>query len=157
MDNEDYMKEVIQSEGFEVEPYTDSKGNITGGIGHLFTKEDYSQFDPEWSEEKKTSFWLEKFDSDWAEAMAQATKEVQDFEVPPSPKALLALTELKFNMGDSGFSKGKWPKFYKAIGQGNSEEAARQLMQNSKGGPSQWSKDVGPNRSSRIAEIIRSS
>jgi len=157
MENEDYMKEVIKSEGFEVEPYTDSKGNITGGVGHLFTKEDYTEFDPDWTEGEKQSFWLDKFDKDWATALAQATKDSQDFEVPLSGKGLLAIAELNFNMGDYGFGPKTWPKFFNAMSKGDTEEAATQLMKNSRGGPSQWSQDVGPTRSKRLVETIRSS
>lgn len=154
---EDYIKDVIQSEGLELEPYTDSKGNITGGVGHLFTKDDYSEFDPDWDQDQKMAFWMDKFDKDWAKALAQATKDSQDFEVPLSSKGLLAMAELNFNMGDKGFGPDTWPKFFKAMSQGDREEAARQLELNSKGGPSQWSKDVGPHRTKRIVETVRNS
>jgi len=151
----EHLKRLILHEGFDLDPYPDTDGNITGGVGHLFTKDDYSEFNPGWSDKEKESYWIKKLDEDYTRHLSSAVKETSDFEVPLSSEALKVVTELKFNMGVQGFSKETWPKAFKALSQGDYEEASRQLLTNGKGGPSKWLLDVKEERANSIADALR--
>lgn len=149
------LKELIHSEGFEVNPYTDTKGNITGGVGHLFTKNDYKEFNPNWTIAEKEGFWMKILEQDYAIAWDSAVEDASKFAKFPSDTVLKVMAELKFNMGIYKFSKRYWPKMYAALNNEDYKEAAKELLTNRSGGPSAWALDVKENRANRIADTLR--
>lgn len=156
MIDKETLERLIRHEGLRLDPYTDTKGNITGGVGHLFTEEDYTEFNPKWSNAEKRAHWVRKLSQDYKKAHQSALEDSKLFDVKISAEGLRVLTELKFNMGVNGFSKAKWPKLYAALNRGDYKEASRQLLVNSKGNPSQWALDVKSTRANEMANALRS-
>ena len=155
-ENEWAVKKIIEHEGFRVEPYTDTRGFITGGIGHKFTKEDFQNFDTKWSREKKVKYWEDRFNEDLAKAERNAIALSNKYNIPLSEKNLYVLTDMSFNLGNEGV--GKFKNFLKNLGAGKTEDAILEMKQVSKDDPtpSKWYKQV-PNRVDSLVEILRSS
>jgi GH24 family phage-related lysozyme (muramidase) len=151
------LQRYLDNEGWRIDPYVDSKGYVTGGIGHLFTEEDFKNWDTSWSEDEKIAYWTKAFEADTRSAKLQAIKDSKKFKVTPSDKQIEVMAELKFNMGGTKFNATKWPSFYEAMSTGDVNAAADELLLNSDGsGPSKWLKDVG-SRATNIAEELRKS
>jgi GH24 family phage-related lysozyme (muramidase) len=150
------VKKIIEHEGFRLEPYTDTRGFITGGIGHKFTKEDFKNFNTKWPREKKEQYWADRFDEDLAKAERNAIALSNKYDIPLSDKNLYVLTDMSFNLGNEGVSKFK--NFLTNLGKGKVEDAILEMKQVSKDDPtpSKWYKQV-PNRVDSLVEILRSS
>jgi len=121
------------SEGVREESYLDSKGNLTGGIGHLMSAEERKQY-PEGSAIPK-----EVVDKWFKEDTATAAKESKELidehigeEVPKEVEEILF--DMTFNMGKSRLSKFK--KTFAAIKNKDYIEAAMEMLD------SNWARDV---------------
>ena len=68
------VRKIVEHEGFRLDPYTDTEGYITGGVGHKFTKEDFANFNTKWTREEKMAYWEKKFEEDYARAQSQAER-----------------------------------------------------------------------------------
>ena len=132
------------NEGFKNEPYRDSRGFWTIGIGHLITtKKDLPE---EWKNAKLTDDAVkELFKEDYNKHLNEA-KKLPMYE-KLSEEGKLALLDLTFNMGTK-FNEVKWPKFFSALENKDLETAAKEL-ENSK-----WFNQVG-NRGPRVIDLIQ--
>jgi GH24 family phage-related lysozyme (muramidase) len=149
------ISKVIEHEGFRVDPYVDTEGYLTGGIGHKFTKEDIKNFDENWSREEKMKYWEERFYEDLSRAQSQAGKLIQSYGIEDTPVKRYVLTDMIFNLGATGVSK--FENFLTDLSEGNIEGAIKEMKQKSKDNPSpsKWYKQV-PNRVDSLADILRS-
>lgn len=150
------LKQLIEHEGYRLNPYTDTRGFITGGIGHKFTKEDFDNFDPKWDEDKKSEYWAERFEEDLARSKTAAVAYAIKHDIPQDPKNIYVLTDMAFNLGKKGLSK--FERFGKNLGAGDIENAILEMKQRSVDDPtpSKWYTQV-PERVDSLAEILRSS
>lgn len=152
--DDDLIQQLIHHEGFRLNPYVDTEGYITGGVGHKFTKEDFQNWNGDWSREEKESYWYDRFQEDISSAKAAAERAGKANKV--DPKYFPVLTEMAFNMGEQGL-KG-FPTFLKDLGAGNVEDAITEMMytDKTKTKKSKWFKQV-PNRVNSLVKILRSS
>lgn len=160
------IKQIIEHEGFRLNPYRDHLGNLTGGIGHKFTRDDYRNFDINWSDEEKLNYWMERFKEDYAFASRSAIAIMNKYNIKPNEAIQYVLTDMVFNMGPLGVGGGVGPKGKKVTGfknfltdlsKGNIEGAIMEMKRVSKNSakPSKWYTQV-PNRVEKLAEILRS-
>lgn len=149
------MERYIEEEGYRKNPYCDTKGNLTGGIGHLMLPTDRIEFNYQWTDEQKKTYWTSLFLKDYKVASDQATRELSKLNAYFPATVHTVITDLKFNMGPNRFNRNKWPKFFRALVDHDYKRAAYELLHNSNGEPSQWSKDVG-RRADKIADELRS-
>ena len=150
------IKKIIEHEGFRVEPYTDTQGYITGGIGHKFTDRDFKEWDPNWSREEKTNYWQKRFEEDLLKAEGDAAAVAEQYGIEPTDKNMYVLMDMAFNLGPKGLRGFR--NFLSDMGKGNVEDAILEMKQKSKSdpAPSKWYKQV-PNRVDSLIEILRSS
>ena len=162
-----FLKNMIAtSEGNIAYPYKDSKGLWTIGIGHLIQPgggktlpEKYA----EWSKNGKvgakgnntkpamTPEEVNKlFEEDLNTHMKIAEKFPNFDKFNESGQA--ALIDLAFNIPETT-DRRKWPSFLAALDKMDVKEAVKHLLSNGKGGPSQYSKDVG-SRATRTANLL---
>jgi lysozyme len=111
--------------------YLDSEGLLTGGIGHLMTKEEQAQY-PEGTKipEEVVQAW---FEEDLAEAEKDAEILLKGVDVPDEVKSII--TNMAFNLGRTRLSKFK--KMFSAIEVGDYETAAKEMED------SRWFNQVG--------------
>lgn len=133
------------NEGFRNEPYKDSRGFWTIGIGHLITtKKDLPK---EWKNAKLTDDEVKAlFKEDYNKHLNEAKKLPMYEKLNEEGK--LALLDLTFNMGTNKFNETKWPKFFSALESEDLDTAAQEL-ENSK-----WFNQVG-NRGPRVIDLIQ--
>ena len=133
------------NEGFRNEPYKDSRGFWTIGIGHLITtKKDLPK---EWKNAKLTDDEVKAlFKEDYNKHLNEAKKLPMYEKLNEEGK--LALLDLTFNMGTNKFNETKWPKFFSALENEDLDTAAQEL-ENSK-----WFNQVG-NRGPRVIDLIQ--
>jgi GH24 family phage-related lysozyme (muramidase) len=164
------QEELKAEEGFMDVIYLDTLDKPTGGIGHLLSKDELSLYKIDRYEEKTingikrkvavdkqgmpikltqqtTDDWFRKDVGTAMDAASQQAKELgidsEDFEV--------ALTSVNYQLG-TGW-KDKFPSAYKALQDGNYEEAIKQINTNSKGGDSAW-KQQTPKRVENFGDAI---
>lgn len=150
------MEEILKDEGFRLNPYKDSRGYVTGGIGHLFTKEDFQNWNPAWSVEEKVDYWTEKFKQDYSSAQRVAERMMKAKGIKDQGEVKDVITNMAYNMGErklSGFKNfltalsGDEPDIFRAIYE----------MKHSKDGKaSPWYEQV-PERVDKLAERLRGS
>ena len=131
------VQERIRShEGFELEPYVDSLGFLTGGVGHKILP----------SEEVPTTEagWLKLYDQDFEKAVAAAN------EITPDhihPTAFGICVEMIFQLGKQGCMN--FARMHKAIAKQDYQEMANQMLD------SKWHKQTKA-RCESLAELARS-
>ena len=150
------MRKVIEHEGYRIEPYTDSKGYITGGIGHKFTKKDFETFDNRWPRSKKEEYWRKCFEEDYARAEQAALAMIERYKIIKTENILCVLIDMAFNLGHIGLSK--FDNFLQDLAKGDIEGAIREMKYVNKTSDelSPWYKQV-PNRVNDLISILRSS
>ena len=125
----EYKAFLLKFEGVRNEPYRDSRGNLTVGIGHLIV---------EGREKVKKVYRADEIDQlfreDLARAIEDARRLIPSFD-SKSKNVKLILVSLVFNMGRGGASKFK--KFLGAINSSEYLLAAKELKN------SLWYKQVG--------------
>lgn len=142
MDKQRLRSDVIQAEGYKLVAYKDTKGLWTGGVGHLLPQNrDWSgvRFDV-----SQVLAWLDA-DMASAEALAAALPEWASLDTDSRQNAVV---ELVFNLGPD-----RWKGFHKtrdAIQKKEWPVAHDELL------ASKWAEQVGPTRSTRIANYLRS-
>ena len=122
--------------------YVDTKGYLTGGIGHLMTKEEQAKYPkgtviPDSVVEK----W---FQEDMAKHSKEAEQWLKGIDVPEEVQNIV--TNMMFNMGMTRMNGFK--KFKEALEAGDWEKAADEMED------SKWYTDVG-NRSKRLIARMR--
>jgi len=150
------VEKLIEHEGFRLDPYTDTQGFVTGGIGHKFTKADFTNFDPSWEREQKEKYWKDRFEEDLERAELHAIKLATKHGIDTTPENMYVLTDMTFNLGTAGVSKFK--NFLTDLSKGDVDGAIKEMKYTDKesGVHSKWYKQV-PNRVDSLAEILRSS
>ena len=133
------------NEGFRNEPYKDSRGFWTIGIGHLITRD--SKLPDKWKGVKLTDEQVtDLFKKDYDKHLEEAKK----FSVynKLNEEGRLALLDLTFNMGTSKFNESKWPNFFKALESEDLDTAAAELKN------SRWFNQV-KSRAPRVISLIK--
>ena len=131
------VKERVRShEGFELKPYVDTLGFLTGGVGHKILP----------SEEVPTTEkgWLKLYDQDFDKAVA-AADEITPDDIHPT--AFGIITEMIFQLGKQGCMNFK--KMHKALAEKDHVEASMQMLD------SKWRTQTKA-RCESLAELMRS-
>ena len=127
-------------EGFRDKSYSDSLGKLTGGTGHLLSKEEQKLY-PKGSKipEHVTSAWLIK---DSAKATKAAIQQAADIGQGENDNFIDALTSVNFQLGTSWHTK--FPSAYKALKEGRYDDAKEEILYTKKGSstPSNWAKQT---------------
>jgi lysozyme len=151
--NLDQLKAHLrESEGFRSRPYLDTKGYWTCGFGHLLPRNITRQ---ELNEMRWTREHAEKvLHDDVLDAINSAGAFPWWLTLDPVRQSVIV--ELVFNMGRSKV-KG-FTRMIAAIQDKAYQKAARELCWNTHDdgtrSATQWSKDVGPIRSKRVAQML---
>jgi len=133
------------NEGFRNEPYKDSRGFWTVGIGHLITTE--KELPEKWKNVKLTDDEVKDlFKKDYDKHLEEAKKLPMYNKLNEDGR--LALLDLTFNMGTTKFNEDKWPKFFSALENEDVDMAASEL-ENSK-----WFDQV-KDRAPRVIDLIK--
>lgn len=141
MGEQEIKNMIIQHEGIRYRPYQDSLGLWTVGVGHLIG--DGKSLPPSYNREFSQEEVMAMFDKDY-EHHRRAAEKIPGFNKMDT-MGQGALTDLTFNMGPVWYKK--WPRFSKALEEGNTELAA-QSLENSK-----WYTQVG-RRAPTITSMI---
>ena len=142
MSTEELLEERIKKhEGYMVEPYTDTRGFLTGGFGHRVLKGEVLPTDKEG--------WEKLFQKDLDLAREGAKKLIAKYKVkdlPCVPEEIIV--EMVYQMGETGVSKFK--KMFKALKKEpkDYEEASSQMMD------SRWAKQTY-SRARNLSEKMR--
>lgn len=135
---------IRNKEGSHVS-YRDSKKKLTGGVGHLMTKEEKKQY-PIGTEipDDVVDAWF-KTDMDEADKDLTAVLEKKKVHVPD--EVFDILQNMTFNLGKKGIAD--FTDMWKAIEVGDWKTASTEMRD------SKWAKDVG-NRAVRLADRMAS-
>lgn len=133
---------IIGNEGIRYEPYEDTLGNWTVGVGHLIGKDLPSNMNRRFSHQEI----MDLFDNDFIHHKTAAER------IPGFDKmdglGQTALTDLTFNMGPSWINS--WPNLANQLGEGDIPSAADNLRN------SRWYDQVG-NRGPRVTNMLEDS
>jgi lysozyme len=135
------MKLLRAHEGESDQPYPDSRGNQTVGIGHNLQAK---PLDLKPGEKLTPERQEQVFKEDVTEARTEAAKLRYYNDLDPTRQD--AVTALVYNMGLKGVQGFK--KFNVAMEQGNWQLARQELLR------SDWAKQVGSRRASQMADMI---
>ena len=131
------VQERIRShEGFELKPYVDTLGYLTGGVGHKIL--------PSEEVPKTEAGWLKLYDQDFEKAVTAAD------EITPDhihPIAFGICVEMIFQLGKQGCMNFK--KMHESIAKQDYQEMANQMLD------SKWNKQTKA-RCESLAELARS-
>jgi lysozyme len=139
----DIMDMIKQHEGVRNQPYKDTKGLWTVGVGHLIGNG--KTLPPEWNRTFTDAEITNIFKKDYQHHM-QAAEKIPGFN-NLNLKGQAALIDLTFNMGPTWWKK--WPNFTKAMQAGNIAQAANELKN------SEWYSQVG-RRAPKIVSLLQS-
>ena len=132
--------QIILDEGEKTTSYIDTRGNLTGGIGHLMTKEEQEKYP------KGTKIPKEVIDAWYKEDLNKAQVGANNL-VPEAPEEVKNIvTNMVFNMGEAGVKK--FEKMLEAIDKKEWNTAANEMKK------SAWYSQVG-RRSKRLIERMR--
>jgi GH24 family phage-related lysozyme (muramidase) len=145
MSEKDIKDMIIKHEGIRYEPYKDSLGLWTVGVGHLIG--DGRSLPPEYNRKFSHEEVMAMFDKDYDKHRKQAESNVPGFSKFDS-MGQGALTDLTFNMGP-GWPK-KFPNTSKKLAAGDTEGAAAGLTD------SLWYQQV-KSRGPTIVDMVRNS
>ena len=145
MSDKEIKDMIIRHEGKRNEPYKDSLGLWTVGIGHLIG--DGKSLPDKWNRRFTDDEVMALFDLDYDHHKQMAQSNIPNFS-KVSSMGQGALIDLTFNMGGNWINKFKNTK--KALEDGNTELAASNLEQ------SKWYTQVG-NRAPTITGMLRNS
>lgn len=139
-----YSADVLEhfkfEEGYRNKAYLDSKDYWTIGIGHLLgTDNAFSTL--YWTDEKI----LTVFENDLDHSLAAAKEIFPEFAILP-PKVQLAILDMIFNLGTTGFRQFK--TVIRMVHAGRFPEAAVAALD------SKWARHDVPNRAARVAKLL---
>ena len=99
-----FLDHLKLREGFEAYVYVDSLKKLTGGTGHLLTKEELEKYkEGDKIDEATTTGWLEK---DSSKAYNAAISQAKEAGI--TDQAFIAINEIKFKSGEKGTEKSDW-------------------------------------------------
>ena len=136
MSKENLKKRIFHHEGYRLEPYTDTLGYLTGGVGHRIMP----------GEEVPTTKegWMELFDKDFNKAWDFMETFCDEHSLRSiSDTAKEVLCEMIYQIGFTGVSKFKM--MIKALQNRLYSEAAIQMLD------SRWAKQT-PSRAKELSE-----
>jgi GH24 family phage-related lysozyme (muramidase) len=140
--NSSILEALIDHEGYEREPYEDTKKYLTGGIGHKFTQDDFDNFNYDWSDKEKDAYWTQKFDEDYLTASRSANRIMEERGIEPNDAIREVLVDMVFNMGEKGVNK--FPSFLKALADKDPERAVFEMKTGKDGKTkSEWYQQTG--------------
>lgn len=146
---DDTVKAFLElNEGNKNEPYKDSRGNWTVGIGHYIGEtlpERFKNADgtPKILTDRQVQMLFEK---DYKEHKEDASKLPMYNQLDNKGKQ--ALIDLTFNMGNEVFNENEWPKFFAALENKDLKTAAKELKN------SKWYNQVA-DRAPRVIKLIK--
>ena len=146
---DDTVKAFLElNEGNKNEPYKDSRGNWTVGIGHYIGEtlpERFKNADgtPKILTDTQVQMLFEK---DYKEHKEDASKLPMYNQLDNKGKQ--ALIDLTFNMGNEVFNENEWPKFFAALENKDLKTAAKELKN------SKWYNQVA-DRAPRVINLIK--
>lgn len=132
---------IIQNEGIRYDPYLDTEGNWTVGVGHNLGK----QLSPEMNRTFTHQEVMELFEQDYREHRIAAER-IPGFNSMDS-SGQMALTDMTFNMGPSWIRE--WPELQNQLAMGDTTSAANNLRS------SLYYNQVG-SRGERNAQLLQS-
>lgn len=156
--DDNFLQDLKDHEGYSVEPYKDTNGYLTGGIGHLMTERDAKAFKYEWSSVKKSEYWRDRFKEDVAAAANDVNGMTKDWALKPTKAQMEVLVDMRFNLGLEGLNK--FTGFLKALKAGDKDTAADEMID------SKWHRDfvkwsskgdIGTLRSRKLENKMRNS
>ena len=121
---ERFLEHLKDREGYREDVYLDTLDKPTAGVGHLLTKEEQQKYQvndkvpPEVIQE-----WLQK---DSEKAINAALKQAQDLGIQDG-EFIEALGSVNFQLGTNW--KQKFPSAYRALKEGNYQEAINQISE----------------------------
>jgi lysozyme len=133
---------IANNEGIRYEPYQDTLGKWTVGVGHLIGKE----LPPEMNRRFSHQEVMDLFDSDYMHHR-NAAERIPGFNRMDG-LGQTALTDLTFNMGPSWING--WPNLANQLGEGDIPSASENLRN------SRWYDQVG-NRGPRVTNMLEDS
>ena len=136
MSKESLKERIKLHEGYRLEPYTDTLGYLTGGIGHRIMP----------NEEVPTTKegWMKLFDKDFQSAWEFMERFCEENNLRViSDDAKEVLCEMIYQMGFSGVSKFK--NMIKALQNRNYKLASTEMLD------SRWAKQT-PNRAKELSD-----
>ena len=136
MSKESLKERIKLHEGYRLEPYTDTLGYLTGGVGHRIMP----------NEEVPTTKegWMKLFDSDFQSAWKFMERFCEENNLRViSDDAKEVLCEMIYQMGFSGVSKFK--NMIKALQNRNYKLASVEMLD------SRWAKQT-PNRAKELSD-----
>ena len=142
---DELIERVKAHEGYRNTVYLDTLGKKTVGIGHLCV-EDHWEEDREYEE----AYLMNIFEGDLKEACVNAESLIKEHitsGIHLDESIEHVLVEMVFQLGIGGV--GKFKKMWKALDEGNNEEAANQMLD------SRWHSQT-PSRAEDLAEIVAS-
>jgi len=143
------QKHLMDREGYREEVYLDSLGKPTSGIGHLLSAGENLEYkEGDVIPKEQIDTWFKK---DVDTAVNAATNQARELGVD-NEDFKVALTSVNYQLGTS-WNK-KFPSAYKALKEGNYEEAIKQINENSKGKPSAW-REQTPTRVNDFQDAIK--
>ena len=119
---DDVIKHLKKREGVKYESYNDSLGKLTGGVGHLLTKEEQALY-PLGTKipDNVVNEWLEK-----DLAKAKKATQLQIKSIPNADSNLEnALIGVNFQLGENWYKEHK--KTWKYLQSGNFEQASKEV------------------------------
>lgn len=144
-------EDIRKEEGYSINPYIDSLGNLTGGVGHKFTERDYKRWEDSWDDKRKKEYWAQRFKEDVSRSEKHALKVIEKYNISPDPIIKEVLIHMVFNLGEGGILK--FPKFLKALKDKDIDKAILEMKTSKDGKKSKWYVQV-PNRVDRLANRL---
>ena len=127
------LDEIQKAEGYRRDPYKDPEGFITGGFGHFLTPEDLDDFNPDWTNDQKDTYWALRFAEDIYTAVVDVSILSKNFIFKPTRECEEVLIEMMFNIGLTKLCK--FTGMFDAISKGDYEAAANEMID------SKWHRD----------------
>lgn len=134
------MDFIRVSEGVKLEPYKDTHGYWTIGVGHYLGKHLTIEAPLTQSEVEHL------FRRDYYKHLDEAREIFPKFD-SLNDEGKIALVDMTFNMGRSKFNKNKWPNFFGHIEAGRFKQASVEAKD------SLWCKQV-KSRCGRVTDLI---
>ncbi len=127
-------------EGYRQNSYLDTKGYWTIGIGHMLGKSDAFK-GMRWSDDKI----IMTFENDLDNSLCTAKEIFPEFAILP-PNVQLAVLDMIFNLGPSGFRQFK--TVIRMVHAGRYKDAAVAALD------SKWAQQDVPNRAARTTRLL---
>ena len=114
------------------------------------SEEDITEFDHNWSPERKQTYWRKKFLEDYTYASTHAMDYMRQYGIQYNDMVHFVMASMMFQLGPKG---GHFPKMFKALSEGDMKEAVIQMKTNGNGKPSKWYLQT-PHRVDALVQLL---